>query len=337
MPYLTQITFESFKIQLMRPPKLLIVLPCYNEEAILLHTYQVLKEYFAALIVKNVIASDSQFCFVDDGSRDRTWAMIASLCEQDKAVMGVHLSRNFGHQGALLAGLLHNLHHFDCFISIDADLQDDVAAIEKMLEQHQQGAMIVYGVRDDRSTDSWFKRVTAERFYKLMNFMGVKTVFNHADFRLMDQRVLREFADNFHEVNLFLRGIVPLIGFKSEQVFYKRLERTAGDSKYPLKKMMLFAWNGITAFSTFPMRMVLYFGVFCFLTSFAMLGYVAVSYLSGQTVAGWTSTVIPIIFFSGANMMAIGLIGEYIGKIYEEVKRRPRFIIEKTLNSETEV
>jgi polyisoprenyl-phosphate glycosyltransferase len=314
------------------PPKLLIVLPCYNEEAVLPQTYQVMKNFMGELLTQNKIAAASQFCFVNDGSRDRTWPLIADLCAQDSMVMGIKLSRNFGHQGALLAGLLHNVHDFDCFISIDADLQDDVKAIEAMLDQHAQGAMVVYGVRDDRSSDSWFKRTTAESFYKMMQMMGVKTVFNHADFRLMDQRVLREFSDNFKEINLFLRGIVPLIGFKSENVYYKRLERQAGESKYPLRKMLIFAWSGVTSFSTFPMRVVLYVGLFSLLVALVLLSYVAFSYVSGSVVPGWASIVVPIIFFGAMNMLGIGLIGEYIGKIYEEVKARPRFIIETALN-----
>jgi polyisoprenyl-phosphate glycosyltransferase len=315
------------------PPKLLIVLPCYNEEAVLPQTYQVMKNFMGELLAQNKIAPTSQFCFVNDGSRDRTWSIIADICSQDPMVMGIKLSRNFGHQGALLAGLLHNVHDFDCFISIDADLQDDVRAIEAMLDQHAQGAMVVYGIRDDRSTDAWFKRTTAESFYKFMQWMGVKTVFNHADFRLLDQRVLREFSDNFKEVNLFLRGIVPLIGFKSENVFYKRLERQAGESKYPLAKMLVFAWSGVTSFSTFPMRAVLYVGLFSLLVALVLLAYVAFSYVSGSVVPGWASIVVPIIFFGAMNMLGIGLIGEYIGKIYEEVKARPRFIIETALNT----
>lgn len=258
---------------------------------------------------------------------------LRAFANRTQKILGIKLSRNFGHQSAILAGLTQYTNDFDCFITIDADLQDDIAAIEKMLEQHRDGAMVVYGVRDDRSNDSWFKRTTAESFYTLMRWMGVPVVFNHADFRLMDRRILEEFA-HFKEVNLFLRGIIPLIGFRSEKVFYKRLEREAGETKYPLKKMLLFAWNGVTSFSTFPMRLVLYFGVFNFLIAVAIAVYIGTSYLFGSTVAGWTSIVLPMTFFSGANMIAIGLIGEYIGKIYEEVKGRPRYIIESVAGRE---
>ncbi|MCU0339150.1 MAG: glycosyltransferase family 2 protein [Spirosomaceae bacterium] len=314
-------------------PKLLIVVPCYNEEAILHKTHQRLQRYREELVKEAMIAPESKICFVNDGSRDRTWEMIDGICTNDAHSVGVKLSRNFGHQSAILAGLMEHIDDFECFITIDADLQDDIEAIGKMLDQYRDGAMIVYGVRDDRSTDSWFKRTTAEGFYKLMQRMGVPVVFNHADFRLMDQRILREFA-HFKEVNLFLRGVIPLIGFRSEKVFYKRFEREAGETKYPLKKMLVFAWNGITSFSTFPMRLVLYFGVFNFLIALAITAYIALSYLTGHTVVGWTSIVLPMTFFSGANMIALGLIGEYIGKIYEEVKGRPRYIVEKKVGSE---
>lgn len=311
----------------MQPPKLLLVVPCYNEEEILAKTHHVLQEYCNRLVIEGMISSESRVCFVNDGSRDRTWPLIEEICQQDPKSIGVKLSRNFGHQSAILAGLMHHSADFDCFVTIDADLQDDVEAIGQMIEQYRQGAMVVYGVRDDRSSDTWFKRTTAESFYKMMRWMGVPVVFNHADFRLMDRRILEEFA-NFKEVNLFLRGIIPLIGFRSEKVFYKRFEREAGETKYPLKKMLLFAWNGVTSFSTFPMRLVLYFGVFNFLIAIFISVYIGISYLFGNTVAGWTSIVLPMTFFSGANMIAIGLIGEYVGKIYEEVKGRPRYIIE---------
>jgi polyisoprenyl-phosphate glycosyltransferase len=315
----------------MSSVKLLIVVPCYYEQEVLPKTYQVLSENLKKWVSEKLIASDSQICFVNDGSRDKTWDIISEICQKDSAIIGVNLSRNFGHQSALLAGMMPHIDKFDCFITIDADLQDDVRAIEKMIEQHKAGARVVYGVRDDRTTDSWFKRQTAEGFYKLMNWMGVPLVFNHSDFRLMDRRILEEFS-NFKETNLFLRGLIPMIGFKSEKVFYKRLEREAGETKYPLKKMLLFAWNGVTSFSTFPMRLVLYFGVFNFMISMSIVAYILVSYLLGHTIAGWTSTVLPMTFFSGSNMIAIGLIGEYIGKIYEEVKARPRYIIDKIVN-----
>ncbi|WP_028664927.1 glycosyltransferase family 2 protein [Runella zeae] len=317
----------------MLPTKLLLVVPCYNEEEILAKTHHTLRDYCARLVAENQISPESKICFVNDGSRDRTWKIIEAICEKDPTSIGVKLSRNFGHQSAILAGLMEHISEFDCFITIDADLQDDIEAIGKMIVQHQEGAMVVYGVRDDRSSDSWFKRTTAESFYKLMHWMGVPVVFNHADFRLMDRRILEEFQ-SFKEVNLFLRGIIPLIGFRSEKVFYKRLEREAGETKYPLSKMLLFAWNGITSFSTFPMRLVLYFGAFNFFIALLIAGYIGFSYLFGSTVPGWTSIVLPMTFFSGANMIALGLIGEYVGKIYEEVKGRPRYIIEKIVKDQ---
>lgn len=317
----------------MNIPKLLLVVPCYNEQEILQSTYSKLKAYFQNLRDKSIIADGSKICLVNDGSRDKTWHIIENICSEDSQIIGIKLSRNFGHQSALVAGLLENRDLFDCYISIDADLQDDIQAIEGMLEKYNSGSKVVYGVRNDRTSDSWFKRVTAESFYKLMLSMGVPVIYNHADFRLIDNQVLREFS-NFNEVNLFLRGIIPTIGFESDKVFYKRLEREAGETKYPLKKMLIFAWNGITAFSTFPMRLVLWFGVFNFLVALSIGVYVLVSKFFGFTVAGWTSIVLPMAFFSGSNMIAVGLIGEYIGKIYEEVKGRPRYIIDRIENQE---
>ena len=315
----------------MKSTRLLLVVPCYNEEAILTHTYSILRQYYQEIIDIGLISPDSKICFVNDGSRDNTWDIIESLCAKDIGIIGVKLSRNFGHQSAIMAGLEKHVDDFDCFITIDADLQDDINAITSMIQKHGEGAMVVYGVRGDRSSDSWFKRTTAEGFYTVMQKMGVPVVFNHADFRLMDRRVLQELG-NYKEINLFLRGIVPLVGFRNEKVFYNRLERIAGESKYPISKMILFAWNGITSFSTFPMKLVLYFGVLNFCIAMAIVLYIMFSYLVGFTVPGWTSTLLPLTFFSGSNMMALGLIGEYIGKIYEEVKGRPRYIIEKTVN-----
>lgn len=315
----------------MTPSRLLLVVPCYNEEAILHLTYSTLKTYYAGIKDRGLIAPDSKICFVNDGSRDKTWDIIEDLCRQDDHIIGVKLSRNFGHQSAIMAGLEQYIDNFDCFITIDADLQDDINAITGMIEKHRDGAMVVYGVRGDRSSDTWFKRFTAESFYVLMQKMGVPVVFNHADFRLMDRRVLQELG-NFKEINMFLRGIVPLVGFRNDKVIYNRLERVAGETKYPLSKMLLFAWNGITSFSTFPMRLVLYFGFLNFIIAMVIVAYIFLSFITGHTVPGWTSTMLPLTFFSGSNMMALGLIGEYIGKIYEEVKGRPRYIIEKTVN-----
>jgi len=313
--------------------KLLLVVPCYNEQEILEKTYCTLKMYFSELKERNAITADSKICFVNDGSRDSTWIIIDSICKRDSTIIGLKLSRNFGHQAALVAGLFHHKNQFDCYVSIDADLQDDLRAIDGMLEKYNEGSKIVYGVRNDRSTDSFFKRFTAETFYKLMQRMGVPTVYNHADFRLIDNQVLNEFS-NFGETNLFIRGIIPMIGFQSDKVYYKRLEREAGESKYPLRKMLVFAWNGITSFSTVPMKLVLWFGIFNFVFAMGITVWVLVCKLFGFTVQGWTSIVLPMTFFSGSNMIAIGLIGEYVGKIYEEVKSRPRYIIESVLNEE---
>lgn len=313
--------------------KLLLVVPCYNEQEILEKTYSTLSMYFSELKERNVITADSKICFVNDGSRDSTWIIIDSICKRDENVIGLKLSRNFGHQAALVAGLLHHKNQFDCYVSIDADLQDDLRAIDGMLEKYKEGSKIVYGVRNDRSADSFFKRFTAETFYKLMQRMGVPTVYNHADFRLIDNQVLSEFS-NFGETNLFIRGIIPMIGFQSDKVYYKRLEREAGESKYPLRKMLIFAWNGITSFSTVPMKLVLWFGIFNFVFAMGITVWVLICKLFGFTVQGWTSIVLPMTFFSGSNMIAIGLIGEYVGKIYEEVKARPRYIIETVLNEE---
>jgi glycosyltransferase involved in cell wall biosynthesis len=313
--------------------KLLLVVPCYNEQEILEKTYNTLSMYFTELKERNAITADSKICFVNDGSRDSTWIIIDSICKRDSTIIGLKLSRNFGHQAALVAGLLHHKNQFDCYVSIDADLQDDLRAIDGMLEKYNEGSKIVYGVRNDRSTDSFFKRFTAETFYKLMQRMGVPTVYNHADFRLIDNQVLNEFS-NFGETNLFIRGIIPMIGFQSDKVYYKRLEREAGESKYPLRKMLIFAWNGITSFSTVPMKLVLWFGIFNFVFAMGITAWVLVCKLFGLTVQGWTSIVLPMTFFSGSNMIAIGLIGEYVGKIYEEVKSRPRYIIESILNEE---
>ncbi len=311
---------------------LLLVVPCYNEEAVLPITYPQFLDFLLSQITIGAISERSMVCFVDDGSRDNTWKLIQEYAEKDENVMGVKLSRNCGHQNAILAGLIENKDNFDCYVTIDADLQDNVNAISDMIIAYKEGASVVYGVRNDRTSDSWFKRTTAEGFYKIMQKMGVPVVFNHADFRLIDNRVLNE-LEGYKEVNLFIRGIIPTIGFKSKQVFYKRLEREAGESKYPLGKMLLFAWNGVTSFSTFPMRMVLWFGILNFFVALSIGMYVIVSKMFGITVAGWTSIVLPMAFFSGSNMIAIGLIGEYIGKIYQEVKQRPRYIIEEHLKS----
>lgn len=310
-------------------PKLLLVLPCYNEEEILHSTDAKLNAFYDELMDKALISRESKICYVNDGSRDATWNIIDRLAKANPRVLGVKLSKNFGHQNALLAGLFEYKGKFDCYISIDADLQDDVNAIVPMIEKYKAGASIVYGVRDDRSNDSFFKKFTAESFYKIMQWLKVPVVFNHADFRLIDNRVLTE-LENYREVNMFIRGIIPTIGLNSDKVFYKRLEREAGETKYPLKKMLTFAWNGVTSFSMTPMRFVLYFGAFSFVVSLIMAVYVLYTKFAGVTTSGWASTLLMMAFFNGSNMMAIGLIGEYVGKIYEEVKARPRYIVEKS-------
>lgn len=310
-------------------PKLLLVLPCYNEEEILELTNERLNTFYDNLIEKSIISEKSKICYVNDGSKDDTWDIIERLSQENQRVLGVKLSKNFGHQNALLAGLYEYQNMFDCYITIDADLQDDINAIIPMIEKFNDGASIVYGVRDDRSTDTFFKKFTAEAFYKLMKSLEVPVVFNHADFRLIDNRVLKELAQ-YREVNMFLRGVIPTIGLKSDEVYYKRLEREAGETKYPFRKMLAFAWDGITSFSNKPMRYVLWFGVFNFILALALGIYALISQFSGLTAPGWTSTLLMMAFFNGANMIAIGLIGEYIGKIYGEVKSRPRYIVEKS-------
>lgn len=308
--------------------RLLIIVPCYQEQDILAQSFNQLHTYLQSLKELGILDDSSAICMVNDGSRDRTWEIIEDLVKHHPHTRGIQLSKNFGHQAAILAGLQHYINEFDCYITIDADLQDDVTAIRMMVERFQAGAAIVYGVRNDRQSDSWFKRTSAEGFYRLMQKMGVPVIFNHADFRLIDNRVLQE-LNQYQEVNLFLRGIIPTIGFQSDQVFYKRLERQAGESKYPLSKMLIFAWNGITSFSTVPMRLVLWFGIVNFMVALGIGLYALASLFFSYTVPGWTSTILPMVFFSGSNMVAIGLIGEYIGKIYQEIKGRPRYIIDK--------
>lgn len=311
--------------------KLAIVIPCYNEEEVLSETVKRLREIFKDLMSRGEISNDSFIYFVDDGSKDKTWELIEKYSSEFEIIKGLKLARNFGHQNALLAGLMQIKDKIDCSISMDSDLQDDINAIYKFLERYKEGYEVIYGVREDRSNDTKFKRVSAEAFYKLQNFMGVESVFNHADYRLLSKNALNALS-NFREVNLFLRGIVPLLGFKSISIYYTRAERFAGESKYPLKKMLSFALNGITSFSTLPLRFITTLGFIIFLFSFLMsLWVLAEKFIFGNAVTGWTSTVLPIYFLGGIQIMSIGLIGEYVGKIYKEVKARPRFIIEKEL------
>ena len=312
---------------------LYIVVPCYNEEEVLHETTKRLKEKLDKLIKNKKIKKDSKVLYVNDGSKDNTWAIIEEINKNDKMFTGISLSRNRGHQNALVAGLLTAKEHADIIISMDADLQDDINAIDEMIEKNNNGCDIVYGVRNKREKDSWFKRTTAEGFYKFMKIMGVDVVFNHADYRLTSKRVLDNFAD-YHEVNLFLRGIFPLIGFKSDIVYYERNERFAGVSKYPIKKMLNFAWDGITSFSVKPIRMVLNIGIIMFAISILMLIYALTVKILGNTVSGWTFIICSIWMIAGVQMLSLGIIGEYIGKIYSETKARPRFIIEKDLSND---
>lgn len=314
---------------------LYVVIPCYNEEEVLPETAKRMKEKMNALIESKKISNQSRVVFVNDGSKDKTWEIITTLHAQDKLYSGINLSRNRGHQNALLSGLMTAKDYADMVISMDADLQDDINAIDAMVDKYLDGCDIVYGVRSKRATDTFFKRFTAEAFYRLMNKLGANTVFNHADYRLMSKRALEGLAE-FKEVNLFLRGIVPMIGYKSDIVTYERSERFAGESKYPLKKMLAFAMEGITSLSIKPIRLITGLGFTIFMVSIAMLIYALVSFFMGRAVAGWSSVIISIWAIGGLLLLSIGVVGEYIGKIYLETKARPRYIIEEFLNSEDE-
>ena len=311
-----------------------IVVPCYNEEEVLKIASEALRGVLNDLIGKGKIAEDSFILFVNDGSKDRTWELI----EEEHAahpvqVCGVKLAANVGHQFALTAGLLTAKDISDVTVSIDADLQDDVNVIEEMIDKFHGGCDIVYGVRKERKTDTFFKRTTAQAFYKLMGLMGVKTVYNHADFRLMSKRAVEEFS-RYKETNLFLRGMMPLIGYQTDSVYYDRKERVAGESKYPLKKMLALAFNGISSFSVKPISLILGLGLFIIFASFLALIYAMISYFTGHVVPGWTSLIISIWCLGGLQLLAIGMVGQYIGKIYIEVKQRPRYNIEKILTAE---
>ena len=311
---------------------LYIVVPCYKEEEVLPETSKRLKAKMEALMEQGKVSEKSRIMFVNDGSRDRTWEIISQLHEKEPDLFsGVNLARNRGHQNALLAGLMTAVNHADMVISMDADLQDDVDAVDEMVDAYHNGFDVVYGVRSSRETDTFFKRFTAEGFYKLMMALGVDIVFNHADYRLMSKRALEGLAQ-FGEVNLFLRGIVPQIGYPWTTVCYERHERFAGESKYPLKKMLSFAFDGITSFSVKPMRLILVLGVVVFFISMLMLLWSLLSKLLGSTEAGWTSLIGSIWLIGGIQLLSLGVIGEYIGKIYSETKQRPRFIIERVLN-----
>ena len=308
-------------------PVLTIVVPCYNEEEVLQETASRLLQIMHELISSAIVSEQSKILFVDDGSKDRTWSLIEATGRATERVKGLKLARNVGHQNALLAGLTVAANQSDCVISIDADLQDDVNVIKDFVFKFLEGYEVVYGVRNERKTDTFFKRNTALAFYRLMEWMGVSIVYNHADYRLLSHRVLQCLL-NFKETNLFLRGVIPLIGFKSVKVYYDRHERFAGESKYPLKKMLAFAWEGITSFSTVPIRFLTYIGMAFVLLSFAAAIYILSSKMFGNTVSGWTSIMLSIWFIGGVQLTGLGLIGEYIGKVYKETKARPKFFIE---------
>lgn len=310
--------------------KLAIVVPCYNEEEVLQLASETLRGVLDTLIQKEKIAEDSFILFVNDGSRDRTWELIEKEHETHSQVRGLKLAGNVGHQNALTAGLLTAMDMCDITVSIDADLQDDVAVIEEMVDKFHEGKDIVYGVRSSRNTDSFLKRSTAQGFYRFMSLMGVKTVYNHADFRLMSRRAVEQFS-RYGESNLFLRGMVPLIGYETDSVYYERRERAAGKSKYPLKKMIALAFNGITSFSIKPISLITVLGIIMVIGSIFAAVYALISYFTGNVVQGWTSLILSIWFIGGVQLLAIGLVGQYIGKIYMEVKHRPRYNIEKIL------
>ena len=313
----------------MSKPVLWIVIPCYNEEQVLPITAPMFLEKIHSLTAQGLVSDKSRVLFVNDGSRDKTWELIQGFAAQDEHYIGISQSRNRGHQNAVLAGLMEALHSDSCdiTISIDCDGQDDINAMDAMVDAYvNDGCEVVYGVRSKRDTDTFFKRFTAESFYKLLNAMGAEVVYNHADYRLMSARVLHEFA-NFKEVNLFLRGMFPLVGFKSTSVYYERNERIAGESHYPLKKMLALAFDGITSLSIKPIRMITSFGFIVALVSFIFIIVSIIQKFVGTTVTGWTSTIAVICFVSGVQLICMGVLGEYIGKIYMEVKHRPRYII----------
>lgn len=312
----------------MKDTKLFVVLPCYNEEEVLGETSKRLLELYGNMISEGTVSPESKIVFVDDGSRDRTWEIISGLCEQNNIYRGVKLAHNAGHQNALLGGLMTVKDECDCAVSIDADLQDDINVIPEMVKKFDNGCDVVYGVRSERKTDSFFKRTTAQGFYKFMAMMGVDVVYNHADYRLMSRRALND-LESFKEVNLFLRGLVPLIGYKSDSVYYERAERFAGESKYPLKKMLSFAFDGITSFSVKPIKVLWSMGLIVCVAAVIAAIYTLVSKFFGYTSDGWASLMCSIWFLGGVQLVSIGIIGEYIGKIYKESKARPRYIIEE--------
>lgn len=311
----------------MNLPRLSIVVPCYNEEEVLPTTIEKISNLLDELTSASLIHGDSVMLLVDDGSKDKTWEIIEGYNASNRYVTGLKLSRNAGHQNALLAGLMKAKNESDCVVSIDADLQDDIWAIRDMVIKFHEGFEVVYGVRNNRESDTAFKRNTAQLFYKILKKMGANIVYNHADFRLMSKRALLN-LEKFNETNLFLRGIVPMIGFNSTVVYYKRSERFAGESKYPLKKMLEFSFDGVTSLSVTPIRLVTLFGVIMFLLSILAGIYAVIKNFAGETVSGWTSLIVSVWFIGGVQLICLGLIGEYIGKIYKETKRRPKYIVD---------
>jgi glycosyltransferase involved in cell wall biosynthesis len=310
-------------------PQLAIVVPCYNEAEVLPETMRRLTALLDKLVQSEAIAASSHILFVDDGSSDTTWQLIRQSPEANGRIKGIKLSSNRGHQIALMAGLFSA--QGEVVVSIDADLQDDLNAIESMLAEHASGKEIVFGVRKQRRADTWFKRASAESYYRLLKLLGIKVVFNHADYRLMSRRAI-EALKEYGEVNLFLRGIVPLIGFKTAVVYYDRVERFAGESKYPLKRMLVLAFDGITSFTAFPLRMISILGLLVSMVSLAMIGWVLwIKLFTIQAIPGWASSVIPVYFLGGLQLLSIGVLGEYVAKIYSETKRRPRYFIEEQL------
>ena len=309
-------------------PVLYIVIPCYNEEEVLPVTAPMFKEKLASMIVNGLVADNSKILFVNDGSKDRTWEVLCGLCESDAIFTAVKLSRNRGHQNALLAGLMEAKEDADITISIDCDGQDDINAMDEMVKAYLDGCEIVYGVRNDRTSDTFFKRTTAQGYYKILNALGGEVVYNHADYRLVSSRVLSELA-NYKEVNLFLRGMFPMIGFKSTCVEYSRHERLAGSSKYPLSKMLALAFDGITSFSVKPIRIITALGAVTVMLSIILILYALISWITGHVVVGWASSFIGTTLIGGIQLISLGVIGEYVGKIYMETKGRPRYIVEE--------
>ena len=308
------------------------VIPCYNEEAVLPETTSRMTDKLNAMRAAGLIGEKSRILYVDDGSKDRTWELVSQFNRENPWVEGVKLSHNRGHQHALLCGLMSALPRCDAAISMDADLQDDIDALDQFVKKFQEGCDVVYGVRNKRDTDTWFKRTTAEGFYKVMQLLGVDVVFNHADYRLMSKRALEALSE-YREVNLFLRGIVPLIGYRSDYVYYDRHERFAGESKYPLKKMLSFALDGITSFSVKPLKLISNLGILISVLSILGLLYALISYFAGWAVTGWTAIVCSIWLLGGLQMLCLGVVGGYIGKIYSEVKARPRYRVEEYLEN----